>query len=268
MSAKPLPVLAVIGNTGRMGAMLAGEWQKSGFTVQGADRAAGADADAGGRMRGIPGKALAAAVKGADAVILCVPARVLNTVLQDLAPYLVSEQVLVDITSVKVAPMRLMERFFPGPVVGTHPLFGPAPEPGDLVTAITPGTRAAEAHVEMVRRLFMAMGSRVFLTTPEEHDRSAAFVQGLNFVSSAAYFAALAHREELLPFLTPSFRRRMEGARKLLCEDGDMFEGFTTANPMLRDAVHTFRLFLDLAESGGLPDVLRQARWWYGRDKA
>ena len=118
----------------------------------------------------------------------------------------------------------------------------------------------------MVEGLYTAFGCRVFRTTPQEHDRGAAFVQGLNFISSAAYLASLAERDDLLPFLTPSFRRRLEGARKLLIEDGDMFQGFTSANPMTKDAVHTFRLFLDLAEGGGLPDVLRRARWWYETD--
>ena len=118
----------------------------------------------------------------------------------------------------------------------------------------------------MVEGLYTAFGCRVFRTTAKEHDRGAAFVQGLNFISSAAYLASLAQREDVLPFLTPSFRRRLEGARKLLTEDGDMFQGFTTANPMTGDAIHTFRLFLDLVEGGGLPDVLRRARWWYEAD--
>ena len=160
-------------------------------------------------------------------------------------------------------PMEQMEAAHRGPVVGTHPLFGPEPAPDDLAVAVTPGHKADEEHIRLVEGLYAAFGCRVFRTTAGEHDRGAAFVQGLNFISSAAYLASLAERDDLLPFLTPSFRRRLEGARKLLIDDGDMFQGFTSANPMTNDAVHTFRLFLDLAEGGGLPDVLRRARWWY-----
>ena len=196
-------------------------------------------------------------------ILSCLPEAALTETLNRLGPGLRPDQILTDITSLKGPAMRIMAEAHPGPVVGTHPLFGPEPAPDDLTVAVTPGHKADEEHIRLIEGLYTAFGCRVFRTTPQEHDRGAAFVQGLNFISSAAYLASLAERADLLPFLTPSFRRRLEGARKLLIEDGDMFQGFTSANPMTKDAVHTFRLFLDLAESGGLPDVLRRARWWY-----
>lgn len=254
----PAPLgIAVIGHQGRMGAMLMAYWRVAGHSVRGADRLT---------ENAIPREAMQKAVHGADVVVLCVPALAMEAVLEHLAPLLSPSQVLCDITSVKVLPMRLMERYFAGPVVGTHPLFGPEHKPEDLHVALTPGKNAGAAHVRQIEELFEGFGCTTFVTSPEEHDRSVAFVQGLNFVSSAAYFASLAHRKELLPFLTPSFRRRLEGARKLLTEDADMFQGFTSANPMTGDAIHTFRLFLDLVERGGLADVARQARWWYDKD--
>ena len=270
-------IIALIGHRGRMGDMLMRRWQEAGHEVRGADRdggsprgsspAASADpADHAGTVNAIAPRSLAEAVRGAQAVALCVPARVLPGLLADLRPLLDPGQLLFDVTSVKMLPMEQMEAAHQGPVVGTHPLFGPNPAPEDLTVAVTPGRRAGEEDIRLVEGLYTAFGCRVFRTTAKEHDRGAAFVQGLNFISSAAYLASLAQREDVLPFLTPSFRRRLEGARKLLTEDGDMFQGFTAANPMTRDAVHTFRLFLDLVEGGGLPDVLRRARWWYETD--
>lgn len=263
--------IALIGHRGRMGRMLLRHWRKAGHDVRGADRGSGNNRAArpdpsghGETANAIARTALVKAVREADAVALCVPAGVLPALLGDLAPLLTPRQLLFDITSVKVLPMEQMEAAHRGPVVGTHPLFGPKPAPGDLTVAVTPGLRAEEEHIRLVEGLYTVFGCRVFRATAAEHDRGAAFVQGLNFISSAAYLASLAQREDVLPFLTPSFRRRLDGARKLLTEDGDMFQGFTTANPMTRDAIHTFRLFLDLVEGGGLPDVLRRARWWYG----
>lgn len=269
-AAGPRPRIALIGHRGRMGAMLMRRWREAGYDVRGVDREPGATRApmqaAGPAANAIAPRALAEAVRDARAVGLCVPAGVLPALLADLRPLLDSRQVLFDITSVKILPMEQMEAAHRGPVVGTHPLFGPEPAPDDLTVAVTPGLKADEEHLQLVEGLYTAFGCRVFRTTSQKHDRGAAFVQGLNFISSAAYLASLAERDDLLPFLTPSFRRRLEGARKLLIEDGDMFQGFTSANPMTKDAVHTFRLFLDLAEGGGLPDVLRRARWWYEAD--
>lgn len=262
--------IALIGHSGRMGSMLLRHWQNAGHRVRGADRESSGPCPASAAKSGhnlsvnaIAPQALSEAVRGADAIALCVPAKVLPGVLKDLAPFLHPRQVLFDVTSVKMKPMEYMEAAHKGPVVGTHPLFGPSPLPEDLVVAVTPGKRASENDLRLVEGLFTLFGCRVFRASAEEHDRGAAFVQGLNFISTAAYLASLAQRKDVLPFLTPSFRRRLEGARKLLLEDGDMFQGIADANPMTGDAVHTFRLFLDLTEGGGLPDVLRQARWWY-----
>ena len=47
-------------------------------------------------------------------------------------------------------------------------------------------------------------------------------VRPMNFITSVAYFALLAGQEDLLPFLTPSFRRRQNAARKMLTEDARM----------------------------------------------
>lgn len=267
--------VAIIGHRGRMGAMLMRRWLAAGLAVSGADRDSADDADinAAATMpttmparNAIAGAAIREAVAGARVVILAVPALVLPSLLDQAAPCLTAGQILADVTSVKMRPMREMEKRYAGPVVGTHPLFGPEPLPEDMLTAIVPGSNAVEEDIRIVEGLFGLAGSRSFRTTAEKHDRGAAYVQGLNFVSSAAYLASLAQRDDILPFLTPSFRRRLESARKLLTEDAPMFQGFTTANPLTADAIHTFRLFLDLVEGGGLPDVVCRARWWYERE--
>jgi prephenate dehydrogenase len=256
------PRLTIVGHRGRMGAMLTRRWQEAGLTVTGVDRPDD-QVRPGGARSAIDPQELRRAVQGADVVLLAIPAGVFPALLHDLAPALLPEQILADIASVKTLPMRRMEASHQGPVVGTHPLFGPNPLPEDMVTAVTPGERAGEEHIRLVEELFALLGCRTFRTSVEEHDRGVAFVQGLNFVSSAAYLASLAQRDDLMPFITPSFRRRLEGARKLLTEDAEMFEGFTIANPMIRDAVHSFRLFLDMTEGNGLHDVVDRARWWY-----
>jgi prephenate dehydrogenase len=266
--------IAVVGHRGRMGEMLMSRWQKAGHEVQGVDRdpeklcaqgLAGSAQLTGhdDTVNAIAPGGLLAAVQGAHAVALCVPAKVLPGLLADLRPLLDPRQILFDITSIKMLPMEQMEAAHHGPVIGSHPLFGPSPEPEDLIVALTPGLRAREEHIRLVEGLYTAFGCRVFRTTAKDHDQGAAYAQGLNFISSAAYFASLAQREDVLPFLTPSFRRRLAEARKLLTEDGDMFHGVTVANPMTKDAIHSFRMFLDLAEGDGLSDVVRRARWWY-----
>lgn len=243
--------VAVVGHTGRMGQMLHTRFQTAGFVVRGVDL----PLDAG---------AVAQACTPARVVLLCVPAAHLREVSALVSPHMHADAILADITSVKVQPMADMQRAWKGAVVGTHPLFGPVPQPeSDLPVVLTPGTRATAEHIALVKFLFQTMGCRVFTSTADLHDEAMAAIQGLNFISSVAYFATLAHKPEFLPFLTPSFRRRQEAARKLLTEDAQLFEGLFEANPYSHDTVRQFRAFLSVAAGGDLSLLSERALWWW-----
>ena len=60
-----------------------------------------------------------------DVVMLAVPIPEVAKTARALAPHLQPQAALMDLTSVKQAPMDAMMAHFPGEVVGTHPLFGP-----------------------------------------------------------------------------------------------------------------------------------------------
>jgi len=129
--------------------------------------------------------------------------------------------------------------------------------------AVTPGTRSDEASVVLVEDLFRAAGCRVFRTTAEEHDRAMAWIQGMNFVDNAAYFAMMSEHPRLLPFLTPSFRRRLASARKQLTEDAELFTGLFEANPYSHEAVRHYRRLLRAAAGGDIDLLVQKAQWWW-----
>lgn len=242
--------LAIIGHQGRMGQMLLSRFQGAGFDVRGVD---------------IPleNADLEWACGPAKVVLLCVPAAHIRAVSALLCPHMQAGAILADITSVKVQPMDDMQRVWPGPVVGTHPLFGPQPQEDDQPVVLTPGKNANPEHCALLEHLFEAIGCRVFTSTADLHDEAMAAVQGLNFISSVAYFATLAHKKDYLPFLTPSFRRRQAAAHKLLTEDAALFEGLFEANPFSQESVRQFRAFLNVAAGGDLSLLSERAKWWW-----
>ena len=246
--------LAIIGCRGRMGKLLAARWSAAGHDVGGLDLP-------------LTDEGFSSALSGADAVFLCIPAGALSEVLPRLAPHLDGRQVLADITSVKMRPLAQMEAAYAGPVVGTHPLFGPKPQPSDLRVCVTPGRNAEEPHIALVEGLFRDMGCASFRSTAQAHDRATASIQGLNFISSLAYFSTLAEQEELLPFLTPSFRRRLEASRKMLTEDAPLFEWLFEANPLSQESVRQYRSFLNVAAGGDINVLVQRARWWWKEER-
>lgn len=237
----------VIGSRGRMGRLFASRLQTAGVSVTGLDRP-------------LEKQGLAEALPGQDLVLLAVPVPVLEDVLFRCAAHLSPETILMDICSVKILPMAMMLKAHAGPVVGTHPLFGPAPDQ-DTRVAVTPGR--GDQALAAVMDLLAGLGFTPFPTTPEIHDRAMAAVQGLNFVTTCAYLSALAGDESIESFLTPSFARRLEAARKMLTEDAAMFADLFEVNPYSQDAVRLFRSHLNLAAGGDVDVLAQRAGWWW-----
>ncbi|MGZ3459927.1 MAG: prephenate dehydrogenase/arogenate dehydrogenase family protein, partial [Archangium sp.] len=64
---------------------------------------------------------------GAEQVVVAVPVARMRAVFEELSPHLRPEQLVLDVGSVKVKPVRVMTEVLGTriPWVGTHPLFGP-----------------------------------------------------------------------------------------------------------------------------------------------
>ena len=136
-------------------------------------------------------------------------------------------------------------------------------ERGVLEVDIIDGRTAREEDTALVEAFFRALGCSTFRATADEHDRAMARVQNMNFITNLAYFALLAGQEDLLPYITPSFRRRLHAAEKMLTEDGTMFTGLFEANPYSHEAVRQYRKMLNVAAAGDIELLCRRAQWWW-----
>jgi len=114
-----------------------------------------------------------------------------------------------------------------------------------------------------VEELFRAINCTTFRSTAEEHDRAEAAVQGLNFITSVAYFAMLSNQKNIRPYVTPSFQRRLDAARTMLTVDADMFAGIFDANPLSHESVREFRSYLNVAAGGDVNVLVELARRWF-----
>lgn len=240
--------VVIVGCFGRMGGMLFREAGSRGFGVRGIDK---------------PLTDLEPLTK-ARLVIVCVPASVFEQTLHTICPCMPANAILCDITSVKLAPMQQMENIWPGSVVGTHPLFGPLHGMDeDLPIALVQGKKCTAEDFSLVSAFFEQLSYRVFATDADSHDKAMARIQNMNFITSLAYCAQTADDESLQQFITPSFKRRLTAAKKLLTEDGAMFAGLFDSNPYSMQAVRQFSKLLSLASAGDIDLLLNKARRWW-----
>jgi prephenate dehydrogenase len=243
-----LTTATIVGSDGKMGALFTRLLTRAGMTVRGLDRP-------------LAPEAVRPAVAGADLVVLAVPVPAMDEVVAAVAPFLDPSTILADICSLKTLPVKAMCSGFAGPVVGTHPLFGPEPDPADMTCCLTPGR---DEHVlPLLEELFTACGMTLFTATAEEHDRAMAYIQGLNFVTTLSYLSCLPEDVDIDRFLTPSFKRRLNAAKTMVTRDAALFATLFDSNPYSGESVRNFRSFLNVAAGGDLDLLTEKALWWW-----
>jgi cyclohexadieny/prephenate dehydrogenase len=164
----------------------------------------------------------AAAVAGADLVIVCAPVGVCGEIAKEIAPHLKPGATVSDVGSVKGAIVRDMGRELPGNVhfVPAHPVAGTehsGPDAGfaELFVGrwciLTPPERADPAAVERLAAFWAAIGARVEIMTPDHHDLVLAITSHLphliayTIVGTADELAEVT-RSEVLKFSAGGFR--------------------------------------------------------------
>ena len=184
-------------------------------------------------------------------VILAVPVEAMARTVADIAPHLRPGAVVIDVGSVKVLPARLMDDGLPQgvEVVGTHPLFGPQSGRDGIAglrLAVCPvrGDRSARRVAAFCRKV---LGLKVFLVTPEDHDREAAVVQGLTHL-----IARVLLDMEPLPtrMTTASFDRIMQAVEMVRHDSPAVFRAIERDNPFAAQVRDRFFALADKARAG------------------
>ncbi len=132
----------------------------------------------------------AQALGRADLVVLGGPVRVILDQLGSIGPLLKAGAVVTDVGSTKRAIVKAALEHLPGSVhfVGGHPMAG-AETTGvqgadpflfqNAVYVICPPCEADRMHADRFSALAQALGARVLITSPENHDRIAATISHL-----------------------------------------------------------------------------------------
>lgn len=183
-------------------------------------------------------------------VILAVPVSEMRGVASRLAPHLIPGALVLDVGSVKVEPAAIMLETLPDHVeiVATHPLFGPVSARAGLRgarIAICPLRGRRFRVAAFCRRL----GLDVIMTTPEQHDRDAAEVQGLTHL-----VASLLTRMDLHPtrLTTRSFELLMSAVDMVRNDAPEVRHAILTANPYAGDVLRRFKSLTSTLDDRGL----------------
>jgi prephenate dehydrogenase len=116
-------------------------------------------------------------------LFICTAISAFEEVIGKIGEKLLPGTLLIDTCSVKTHPVAVMERYVSEGVeiLATHPMFGPdsARDGFDGLPMVLCPVRIEDKRLAKWKAFFQSLGLRVMIMTPQQHDREAAFTQGI-----------------------------------------------------------------------------------------
>ncbi len=214
--------IGIVGGTGGIGKWFAAFFRGADYPVH-----------VTGRSTGMPLPELTTRCR---VVIVSVPIAATPDTIRRVGPHLPPDSLLMDFTSLKEEPVKDMLKATTAEVVGCHPLFGPdCPSLAGQNIVLCPGR--GEWWLNRMEGLFAKGGARVTVTTPAEHDRMMALVQGLTHLETILMGLTLrdsgVEPSALDAFSTPVFRTKQAIVEKVFGLRPEMYAAILAGNPAM-----------------------------------
>lgn len=221
--------VAIVGGRGKIGGVLARLFADLGHRVLIAD----VDTDV---------RATEAAA-AADVVVISVPIDATDAVIREVGPHVRTDALLMDVTSVKEAPMRAMLESTSASVLGTHPMFGPSVHTLQGQRVVLCRGRG-DAWADWIAQTFVARGLVITETTPQQHDRAMSVVQVLNHFQTQVLGLTLARLgvplEETLRFTSPAYLLELYVAARHFAQSPALYGPIEMRNPRSGEVTEAF----------------------------
>ncbi|MFK8000841.1 MAG: bifunctional chorismate mutase/prephenate dehydrogenase [Polyangiales bacterium] len=234
--------VAVIGGEGGMGQSLQRLFADLGHAVMSADLHT--------ELRPVD------AAKAADVVVISVPIGVTLEVIRTLGPHVRKSSLLMDVTSIKEAPLQAMLDATDASVIGTHPMFGPGVHSFSSQRVVLCRGRGDDWYTWAKRQL-EGRGLLVTEAEAEAHDRTMAIVQVLNHFETQVMGLALARSgvslDETLDYTSPAYLLEAYVTGRHFAQDPALYGPIEMSNPRTAEVTGTF-----LEAATELQDVLRR----------
>ncbi len=154
------------------------------------------------------------------------------------------DSLVMDVSSVKIEPINLMQKYLPEPVqiIGLHPLFGPhsvaSQGSWDGFTVVTCPVRVDFKSYQLVKNFIQKkLKLRILEISPEDHDREMAFVQALTFFIGKSVEKMNIPRSRLS---TRTYNYLLSIKSVVESDTNDLFETIQKHNPFAKQVREAF----------------------------
>lgn len=242
--------ITVIGGTRGLGNWIASFMKKKGFdvTITGRNKTAGETVS---KKMGVKyAEHNMKAASEADVVVVSVPIAATVETIREIAPSLKKGTLLVDVTSVKEKPSRVMAECAPEgvEVLPTHPMFGPRIRSLDGQVVVLTPLKKGEWYPKVLNFL-KSENARILVTTPENHDQMMSIVQGLTHFA----YICVASTIERLQIDVKESRKFASPVYSLML---DMIARIVAQNPYLCYSIQTHNIYIKKTHEAFLETVV------------
>jgi chorismate mutase/prephenate dehydrogenase len=175
-----------------------------------------------------------AAAAMADVVIVSVPIGVTEQVIAEVGPHVREDALLMDVTSIKSAPVAAMLAHSRSSVVGAHPMFGPGVHTLQGQRVVLCRGRG-DAWFDWVAQAFSARGLVITEATPAQHDRAMSVVQVLTHFQTQVLGLTLSRLgmpiTETRPYTSPAYLLELYVTARHFAQSSALYGPIEMRNP-------------------------------------
>ncbi|SMC18889.1 3-dehydroquinate synthase [Desulfacinum hydrothermale DSM 13146] len=194
-----------------------------------------------------------------DVVLVSVPLHRAVEILEELCPCFRPRQLVLDICSLKVEPMRALDRSAAW-FVGLHPMYGPYVSDFHGQTMIACRGRVPDAVWDWLWSLFEGAGLKIHECTPEEHDRMMTVIQLIPHMATVVLGHCLRTLDvpvqESLRYTSPIYRLELDLIGRLFAQDPQLYAAISMKNPFRKEALEAFQSAFERSLA-----LVRQGNW-------
>lgn len=189
------------------------------------------------------------AVQKGDVIILTVPIRETEKVIEEIAPFIKKDALVTDFTSVKIRPLVKMKETFSKSItiVGGHPLFGPTTDFKNQNFILC--HEQGDSYVQWYSKFLQLLGMKVLEMTKEEHDKHMAVIQCLTHFSTVSLGSTLEKIQydlmKIENIATPVYLMRLYGVGRILAQNPEMYTDMQMYNPFAKDVAKKYKESVD-----------------------
>ncbi len=231
----PPATVGMIGGLGEMGRLFSRMFEDLGYTVLTSDPRGG-------------GSSNEETVERADIVVFAVPLHETVAIIKSLVPLVRQDQLLMDISSLKMLPVKEMLTS-QASVVGLHPMFGGRIGTFEGQTLVACPVRMEIPYWKVLRTLLESRGLRVKETTPEEHDRLMSIIQVLFHMTTMLKGRVLRELgisiSETMEYTSPIYRLEISLLGRMFAQNPALYSAIAQMNPHTGTIIDELKSGLD-----------------------